>query len=344
MTDNDTPEPGAGRGLSWIFFAPEDGRLRSGWRLVLHGIATGILYVVFTLTLVLGGSMLGLVDLNFTSPEALASPLFLIGPMAAITLSTWGARRWLDHRSFASLGLKFDQYTWRDLGFGILMPGALFGLVFLVEWGAGWLELQGTALGARPTGSVVISMFNWLVIFVIVGYQEELLSRGYHLQTLIDGLNLPLGLFISSAIFAVLHILNPSSSVFSTLGILLAGYFLAYGWLRTGQLWLPIGLHIGWNFFQGPIFGFPVSGLGGFKLLTHHVDGPQLITGGAFGPEAGLLGYLAMAVGAALIWSYTRDRPGAFDSLGQDSDDRGSRQPHTQQKSVNASQRPDGYT
>ncbi len=308
MIDNDAPERPTGRRLRWVFFSPDDGRLRSGWRLVLHGIATGILYIVLSLTLILGGSFLGLVDLNFTSPEALASPIFLLGPLAAITLSTWGARRWLDRRSFLSLGLNIDEYTWRDLGFGFLMPGALFGMVFLIEWAAGWLELQGTGLGSPPAGSAVASLFNWLVIFVIVGYQEELLSRGYHLQTLIEGLNLPLGLFVSSAIFAVLHIFNPSSGVFSTLGILLAGYFLAYGWLRTGQLWLPIGVHIGWNFFQGPIFGFPVSGLGGFKLLTHQVDGPELITGGPFGPEAGLLGYLAMAVGALLIWSYTRER------------------------------------
>lgn len=302
-------------GLRKLFLSP-DGRPRSGWRLLLHSLASVFLYLVFGLILFFVGMALGIVDPSAMQMQTLESPYFLLAPLAGITMATWGARRWLDRRSFRGLGLELDEFAWRDLLFGTLMPGALFGVIFLIEWAAGWLALEGTALSTRGAGPTVLSLLNWFVIFIIVGYQEELLSRGYHLQTLIEGLNLPLGVFISSAVFAVLHVFNPHASVLSTLGILFAGYFLAYGWLRTGQLWLPIGLHIGWNFFQGPIFGFPVSGLEGFHLLSHEVSGPQLLTGGRFGPEAGLLGYLAMAVGAVLIWSYTQEREGPLNSSG----------------------------
>ena len=91
-------------------------------------------------------------------------------------------------------------------------------------------------------------------------------------------------------------------------GIFFAGLFLAYGYLRTGQLWLSIGLHIGWNFFEGVIFGFPVSGLDIYRLIRHQIQGPEIWTGGAFGPEAGLIVLPALAVGSVLIYFYTRDR------------------------------------
>ena len=81
-----------------------------------------------------------------------------------------------------------------------------------------------------------------------------------------------------------------------------------YGWLRTQQLWLPIGLHIGWNFFEGVIFGFPVSGTETFRILNHTVSGPSLLTGGDFGPEAGLILIPALALGTCLTWLYTRSR------------------------------------
>jgi hypothetical protein len=151
-------------------------------------------------------------------------------------------------------------------------------------------------------------MVGTLIVYVAVGYYEELLSRGYHLQNLADGLNLPLGLMLSSAVFSVAHLTNPGAKLLSVIGIFAAGFFLAYGWLRTRQLWIPIGLHIGWNFFQGTVFGFPVSGLGGFHLIRQTVAGPEVVTGGAFGPEAGLAGLAAMGIGAGLIWLYTRQR------------------------------------
>lgn len=326
--------------LRRLLFTPGDGRLRTGWRLLLHALASVFLYVLFGLIQFSAAVMFGFLDPNAVQVQLIESPYFFLAPAAAITLATWGARRWLDRRPFRDLGFIVDHHAWRDLAFGVLMPGALFGAIFLVQWAVGWLELRGTALDGGAAFPALLALLDWFVIFILVGYAEELLSRGYHLQTFIEGLNLPLGIFLSSAVFAVLHVFNPHSSVLSTLGILLAGYFLAYGWLRTGQLWLPIGLHIGWNFFQGPIFGFPVSGLDAFHLLQHEVAGPQLITGGRFGPEAGLLGYLAMGIGALLIWSYTRDRNGPFDPPNGRQTDRRPNQSETQV--VNAAQRPDG--
>jgi len=113
---------------------------------------------------------------------------------------------------------------------------------------------------------------------------------------------------ISSAVFGLLHIFNPSATWVSTAGIFFAGVYLAFGYIRTKQLWLSIGLHIGWNFFEGVVFGFPVSGLDIYALTRIKVHGPEIWTGGAFGPEAGLIVLPSLVLGAFLIYRYTKRR------------------------------------
>src|SRR3970282_2242046 len=89
---------------------------------------------------------------------------------------------------------------------------------------------------------------------------EDRPSRGYSVYTLTDGLGLGPAVLLSSLVFALAHAGNPFASWTSTIGLIAAGLFLAYAWLRTRRLWLPIGLHLGWNFFQGTVFGLSVSG------------------------------------------------------------------------------------
>ncbi|HEY71505.1 MAG TPA: CPBP family intramembrane metalloprotease [Anaerolineae bacterium] len=299
------PMPPPRSSLARIFISSDEPRPRTGWRLVLHAVLTFIILSITGALVILALIALGSTP---TGEDALSSPLFNMIPLVAILLATWIARRRLDRRSFRSLGFNFDRHTLIDLGFGILLPALLFALILAVEWGMGWIEFQGWAWETIARGTILRALLIDFSFMLSVGIQEEVLSRGYHLQNLAEALNLHWGIFISSAIFALLHISNPHASLASTLGILASGYFLAFGWVRTRNLWLPIGLHIGWNFFQGSIFGFPVSGLRLFGLMRLEVNGPELITGGDFGPEAGLVVLPALALGAFLIWAYTRSR------------------------------------
>ena len=279
-----------------IFKSPDENRLRAGWRLFFH------LLIMIPIGLIVGA--LSKVLFPFWQGGMLQDQLI---SLVAMTLSIFIARRWLDKRSFTSLGLKVNKKTWGDLLAGIGITFLMMGFIYLLEWSLGWITFEGFAWEFESASSVTLNLLGIFGIFILVGWNEELLSRGYQLQNLADGINLTWGVIISSAVFGLLHLGNPNATWLSAAGIFLAGIFLAYGYIRTNQLWLPIGLHIGWNFFEGVVFGFPVSGLDVFRLTRISVNGPDLVTGGAFGPEAGLIVIPALVLGAGLIYFYTKN-------------------------------------
>lgn len=286
--------------LAKVFLSPDEPRLRAGWRL----LAQTILFFVFALVLAVP---LGILALFIRTDRGMLTFFYLVELLAA-TGSIFLARRLLDRRSISSLGLKPDWRAAADLAVGTAIPFAMMGLIYWIEWSLGWLTFEGFAWETETAGSVALNLMGVFLFFVLVGWNEELTFRGYHLQTIASGLNPAWGVLLSSIIFGLAHSANPGAGWSSAAGILFAGLFLAYAYLRTGQLWLSIGLHIGWNFFEGPFFGFPVSGLDFFRMTSITVDGPVLWTGGAFGPEAGLIILPALLTGAALVWLYTRGR------------------------------------
>ncbi|MBL6981276.1 MAG: CPBP family intramembrane metalloprotease [Anaerolineales bacterium] len=282
-----------------IFTNPDEGRLRAGWRLLAH-------FCILAASLVAFG--------------VIASPLFLwaersgssflllnvLVALAGITTSVIIARHFADKHSFVSLGLKLDSKALRDLFFGFALTAAIMGFIYLIEWVAGWLTFEGFAWDFQSPGHVIREVLIMLMVYVFVGWQEELISRGYWLQNLEEGINMDWAVFISSLFFSLAHYGNPGFAWAPLLGLLVSGYFLAYAYIRTRSLWLPIGLHIGWNFFEGTVFGFQVSGTESYRLILQSVRGPTLWTGGAFGPEAGLVLIPGLALGIAAIWWYTR--------------------------------------
>ncbi len=284
-----------------IFISPDEPRLRAGWRIVVHTVVYNLLLICAAVPLYLATLLLGI------SPENLwlsvAIQLFTVTPTVLL------ARRFLDRRSIASLGLKFDRQAVFDLLAGIGITFLLMGLIFAIEFFMGWLTFEGFAWQTSSPLQVWSSMLGMILVFILVGWNEELLFRGYRLQNMLAGGLAPIwAILISSAWFGVVHLANPNATWVSAVGILFAGIFMAYPVIRTGQLWLSIGLHIGWNLFEGPVFGFPVSGLSPFTLTRISVQGPELLTGGAFGPEAGLVILPALLIGMGMLHVFTRNR------------------------------------
>ena len=285
-----------------IFFSPRERRLRAGWRILLQLLLVGVLLAVLGLVL---HPLLRQVKLSEDIELLCTYTIWAL----VVTVSVFLTRRYLDRRTFVSLGLRWNRQAMLDLLFGFGLAGFLMALIYGIEWAAGWLKFEGFAWQQLPLSTVLLRSFLGLLsVGVVVSWLEELSDRGYLLQNLKDGLNLPWALFLSSTVFAARHLGNPNATWISTLGIFLAGFFLAYGWVRTRQLWISLGLHTGWNFFEGIVFGFPVSGLQSFRLIQQSDSGPEWITGGAFGPEAGSILILAMALGMILIHYWSRGR------------------------------------
>lgn len=145
--------------------------------------------------------------------------------------------------------------------------------------------------------------------FAWVAVLEELLFRGFVFQRLVDAASAPIALGLMAALFAIAHWGNPgmegTTRVWATIDTVLGGIVLGQAYLRTGSLALPIGIHFGWNWIQGSILGFDVSGLdqAGW-LLPQLLDKPQWLTGGSFGPEASVFSVVADASIALMLWRW----------------------------------------
>ena len=225
----------------------------------------------------------------------------------ATLVLAFGFRRFVDREPADTLGLGFHAPWLRLFAIGAAFGAGMQGFVYLLEWASGSLHIAGAA----PLRSDVGALESVLPLLALAAVSEELPVRGYLFQNLRSAWGDRIALVITSLLFALLHIANPSAT--SHLGLTLAGIALAGAWfclsvIWTRSLWLALGAHIAWNLFEGPVFGLPVSGLyfGNVTALTTVVTGPSWFTGGAFGPEAGLSSFAALAAGAAVLYGLHR--------------------------------------
>jgi membrane protease YdiL (CAAX protease family) len=231
----------------------------------------------------------------------------VLATLIAILITVYLGRRFIDRRSFISLGWRQPRRALPDMLAGIAITGVMMAFIYFIELRMGWLSFSGFAWKMNQFSQAIGNLVLLFIVYVLVGFQEELFFRGYVMQNIADGLNMVWAVVISSLNFSLFHFANPGYSWMAFIGLLLSGVFIALGYVYTRQLWLPFGIHLGWNFFEGAIFGFQVSGLEGMpRLIVQTVSGPTLMTGGSFGPEAGMVLLPALLVGTLLIYLYTR--------------------------------------
>lgn len=303
------------------------GRIRLPWRLVLWLALLVLLGLLATAALgVLSSRSIGPLLALFTPGRpgdqtivAARNLLFVSSQLFVMVGSVYLAGRFLDRRWFRDFGFRLDRNWWIDLGFGLGLGAVLMTGVFAFELLAGWITVRELFFIARADFAFW-PWFGWgFVTFLAVGIYEELVFRGYLITNLAEGFTwfdrvdrtaaVGIATLVTSAVFGVAHAGNPNATLASTLGIVLAAVTLAAGYVLTGELAIPIGLHVTWNFFQGTVYGFPVSGTNnGVSLVAIEQSGPPLVTGGAFGPEAGLVGIGAIGIGLGLTVLWVRWR------------------------------------
>lgn len=201
--------------------------------------------------------------------------------------------RVFEGRDLSEMGLG-RRHMARDLLAGFALTALLISLVIGALALGGWYRVEAV----RWDGALVaIALLEWLR----VSLWEEMLVRGILFRSMEEPLGSWLALLVSALFFGVAHGLNPGATWVSTAALVLeAGILLGAAYMLTRSLWLAIGMHWGWNFMQGTVFGAAVSGNNINSLIRPVIEGPEWATGGAFGPEAGLFGLLA-GLGAGLL-------------------------------------------
>lgn len=180
-------------------------------------------------------------------------------------------------------------------------------------WGIGYFSIITAMLavfgmyGIEGYDFNVINLIERFVFFLVIAVGEEILFRGIIFRMIAERWNVAAALVVSSVLFGVMHIFNPDASIWSSIAIAIeAGLLLGAAYCVSGNLWLPIGIHWAWNFMEGNIFGFDVSGSPeSYRLLTPSISGPEILTGGDFGPEASITAIvLGVSLSSWFIWKY----------------------------------------
>lgn len=297
------------------FWNGKERRLRAPWRLAAQLLLLGV--IALPPVVGLGAALTAahrhghfLVGANALCLDKAIN--LICGPLftALVLLSILLAVRWLDRRPFRALGGPGGPSWWSEAAIGLGLGSFLQAAVFAIAWVAGWIEVDGYLRTVSPDLPLSLGLAYSLVKAICVGTYEEFLSRGYQLVNLTEAFagiggrarGALAAAILTSGLFALLHVFNDNASVLSTTGLFTNGLLLATGPVLTGRLGIAIGIHVGWNLVQGSVFGFPVSGdEESAALIAIHRDGGDLWTGGAFGPEGGLLGIAASLLGIALV-------------------------------------------
>lgn len=209
-----------------------------------------------------------------------------------IFLITFLYRKFLDGRSFNSLGFDVKGYS-NEAMLGLFVPVAMLGAGTLILVGLGHLKFIG--VGFSP------DLLKALSFLAAVAFVEEVIFRGYLLNNLMQSMNRWIALLITAALFALVHSANPGANILPVINVFAAGMLLGVNYIYTKNLWFSILFHFAWNMYQGPILGYEVSGMEMATVIEQSIEGPTVITGGAFGFEGSVICLALIIITAALL-------------------------------------------
>ncbi|QUW21452.1 CPBP family intramembrane metalloprotease [Sporosarcina sp. Marseille-Q4063] len=296
-------------------FKNESGQIRAGWLVLLAFVALIIVQQLFSLPgtlLLIFAEAPSLINGETGTADIVTALdthpwIFLLmqgGGSVGGILITYLLWRFINKGTIKQLGFRGSL---KDLWFGLFLGAISITVIFIV------LLATGNVTLVNPLSSPQFSVYtiSFLILFILVGFSEEMFFRGYVMSTMASRGNKKWVVYVASAlIFSIAHGLNPNVSILGLINIAVVGILFAYMFYATNSLWLPIGYHIMWNYFQGNVFGFAVSGTapnGIYSVET--VAGRDWLTGGAFGLEGGLMATVLILVGfvATRVYCKLRD-------------------------------------
>ena len=205
----------------------------------------------------------------------------------------------IEKNSLSSLG--FVKKNWlKYLGWGILLSLLQMGVIALVYpvGGIGTFELNELSL--EP----ILFILGLFPFWLLQGGTEEVATRGWLLTRIAARTNLPLAIAISSSLFGILHLGNSGVTVLSVLNIVLDGVLAGLLFIYTDSIWLVVAQHGTWNYVQGNLLGFQVSGTGADASIFSFTmgTGPDWLTGGDFGAEGSIITTLVLLLSVLIVY------------------------------------------
>jgi membrane protease YdiL (CAAX protease family) len=279
-------------------------RLRSGWRLAIFCAAYFAALAAFYATIGLIFFLFGVsnADARLAGTLGFVLQSFMLFTTALVV--GWACGRLFEDLPLRALGWARHRGWLRDL-----LLGTALGVVSLLVAALIATVFRGFQFSVAPSVSsmaFVKTFFGSAIIFIFAAAAEEVLFRGYPLQTMMRALPFIVAVIPSSVLFAYVHLDNPNVAWgFTFVNTTLAGFWLAVAYLRTRSLWFPLGLHWAWNWAMGALLGLPVSGITSLTrapLFRATDTGPAWLTGGAYGIEGGVACTLALIISTIFIW------------------------------------------
>lgn len=271
-----------------------------GWKNILKII---IPYIVTVAAFqIVGALILGLDIIHFEDYQQTSAQFFvmyfltMIGTVGIVWLFTTK----VDKKSFVSC--MFDKTKiFKDIALGLVIGFVIMFSGFLILILTDQLQFVDIHLK-------VSDLLYSIGLFVFVAIAEEVFARGYFLRNLMVSFNKYIALVISALLFSLMHLANPNISIISLFILFLSGLVLGLSYIYTKNIWFPIALHFSWNFFQGPIFGFNVSGMNTYKLIETKYTTANNWNGGKFGFEGSILAILVIICALTVIYLLFQNR------------------------------------
>jgi len=274
-------------------FLNSNNELRSGWKFAAYvmfflilWVATGLFVTAFVVPRVV----------TLLQDQLIILALNQIALIVPAILAMWLTVSLLDHRPLRTFGIGFLPHWRQDVMFGLAISAGMLAVMIGGSYAFGFVVMRWT--GGQVSPGVLVATLSLLLV---AAASEELVFRGFPLQLLIDGLGKWPGMIAMSTLFGALHLSNPNASLLGMINTILAGIVLSLAYVKTRSLWLPYGIHAGWNIGLGFVFGFPLSGIDLASLWTTGTAGSETILGGGYGPEGGLLTTFVFLTAALIV-------------------------------------------
>ena len=273
---------------AWYFLP--DGRLRPGWRFLIS------ILVIFAASFVGFGMGRLLAGKDRALLAVISRPLLMVLLLLAYG---WMLRVFdrVPHHRPTAMGLPGGRRAIADSLFGVLLGGAMVALTVAIIGWKGDLQISADANGIM-TGRLLVEV---LLVLSTAAMSEEIAFRGYPFQRLIEATGPGGAIALMAALFGAIHLGNPNASTVGFLNTMLIGIVFSVAYLRARTLWLPWGMHWGWNAVLGAGIGLPVSGLDMSIGIRSQAAGPVWLTGGGYGPEASVACTAAVIAGLVVV-------------------------------------------